>query len=157
MQSQQAPLKMNSTTRTIFVFYFFLSCFFCDLVSSWNFPIPGRRAFSRPPVSKKQTAATIVETQKDSRLFYRQHSEDYDFPILDISQVQLVGRGARPVPSFDQPKPMDLPRRSSHNAKSLFDFEMMFGRVAMIASLVFLAGEIVSGLSVADQLNGIFY
>jgi hypothetical protein len=99
-----------------------------------------------------------VESQ-ESRLFYTNGNEDRDLQNIDPS---AIAQTLHPPKSLQSPKMMDLPRHSAPREvveKKLFlwDFEMMLGRVAMVASLLFLGGEVATGLSIADQMKGVFF
>jgi hypothetical protein len=105
---------------------------------------------------EKQT----IESHQDSRLFYTNGNEDHDLQYIALSSVTKTLHPTKI--SLQAPKLMDLPRHSPPREvveKKLFllDFEMILGRVAMIASLLFLGGEVATGLSVADQMNGISF
>jgi hypothetical protein len=145
------PLRviMNTIVK-IFVFHLLLSAFLCDFVSSLSVSTPGRRAVG--PVEKQSVGS------QDSRLFYTNGDEDHDLRKIEPS---AIAETLHPPKSLQSPKSMDLPRHSPPREvveKELFllDFEMIFGRVAMVAFLLFLGGEVATGLSIADQINGIF-
>jgi hypothetical protein len=137
----------------IFVFHLLMSTFLCDFVSCWSVRIPGRRAF-------RQVEKQTIETHQDIKLFYTNGNEDHDLQYIFPSSVAKTLH--LPKASLQAPNQMNLPihsppREVVENMLFLWDFEMIFGRVAMIASLLFCGGEFATGLSVADQMNEVFF
>jgi hypothetical protein len=113
-----------------------------SFVSGWGLPklSPGRK--------------TTVERYYS--LGIDDHTAQY---VADISTSPLF----TPPPALELPiRSMDLPKHSPprevlNGAKLLWDFEIIVGRAAMLASLLFFVGEAVCGWSMTSALSaGIF-
>lgn len=100
---------------------------------------------------------TVFAVDVGSHLSYRNDKEDENSPFVSNS-VAIARPRAAPRLLLD---PRELPKHSPSpetlkEQKLLMDMEIVIGRFFMIAALVFFAGEIASGLSITDQLTGIF-
>jgi hypothetical protein len=92
-----------------------------------------------------------------SHLYYRNDKEDQDLPFVS-NAVAITRPRAEPKVFLD---PRDLPIHSPSfetlkERKVLMEMEIVIGRFFMVAALIFFTGEISSGLSITDQLTGIF-
>jgi hypothetical protein len=125
-------------------------------------------------VSPGVTAGRSVDASSSSRakptlfavnvgshdMYYSNDKEDQNLPFLSNSVAIAMPR-AEPRVLLD---PRELPAKHSplpetillKEQKVMMDMEMVIGRFFMVAALIFFAGEISSGLSISDQLIGIF-
>ena len=129
-------------------------------VSAWTFPL------------KKAQQAT---QQIQSKLHYNNGMTDDSQTIQFISTTTNVGGSQSLHDNVVSPPPppatvadddsvvvrqMDLPKKKNSNniilkqTEILLDFELVIGRIAMIASLLFLGGEIFYGISMTTMLSG---
>jgi hypothetical protein len=120
----------------------------------------------------------VVEV--DSRLYYQNGYDNDDGTTntislssstsssLLINNADTAAVAAIAIPSASsaankqqqRPRTVDLPRHSPpknviQRQRLLLDLEMMIGRVAMIAALILMSGEIITGLSMTDQVTGL--
>jgi hypothetical protein len=122
----------------------------------------------------------VVEV--DSRLYYQNGYDNDDGTtntislssstssslLINNSDTAAAAVAAIAIPSASsaankqqqRPRTVDLPRHSPpkkviQRQKLLLDLEMMVGRIAMIAALILMSGEIITGLSMTDQVSGL--
>ena len=96
----------------------------------------------------------------NTRLSYRNQEHDDDAMLLTTTAAAAATPGLlrekEPLPQS-----VDLPRHSKRELPSmekfLWDVELEVGRVAMIAAILLLATEFVSGTSLADQILGMIF
>jgi hypothetical protein len=145
---------MKTSGTILLVINFLLSTFLFDSVSCWSSQVPliGRRTFV--PAEQKQTPSKA----EDSRLNFRKGDENHDLQLVASS---VIAKTLPSPQSLENPNPIDLPKHSPppevvQKVRFLWDMEMTIGRVAMVAAMFLLAGEVFTGLSVTDQVGGLF-
>jgi hypothetical protein len=107
--------------------------------------------------SSSRAKPTLFAVNVGSRMYYRNDKEAQNLPFVSNS-VAISRSRTEPKVLLD---PRELPKHSPSpetlkEQKVLMDMEMLIGRFFMVAALMFFAGEIASGLSITDQLAGIF-
>jgi hypothetical protein len=131
----------------------FLICLVAALNSESveSFGSQQQRGATTTPMRRSHRLPLAAATIGSSSLGYRHGNEDFDTVafVPPMSQHQQSN-----VVAID---PKDLPRHSPPAAvvereKLLWDAELITGRVAMVAAVLLLGGEVVSGLSISDQL-----
>jgi hypothetical protein len=120
--------------------------FLCSPAACWVGQISSRRA-----VSRSTPVQTSMPTANSGRLFYKNDGEEELTSTLELS-LNLISRA---------PKPTDLPKHSPPRAvvartKMMLDMEMVIGRMAMVSFFLFLAGEVLTGLSAPQLVNSMF-
>jgi hypothetical protein len=133
--------------QTLLSFYFLVSTLFFASVSCWSTQHVPTRFFRSVANNNKQTS------EQGKPLFYRNGTEDHDLQAVVISKTAV---------SLQAPNPLELPKHSLprevvRRKKLVWDMEMMFGRVAMVAFVFMVAGELLTGLSATDQMTGISF
>jgi hypothetical protein len=149
---------------------------------AWSPSFSMRQIFGKRSraVSSRTQEQTQVETRVSTdtvadqvlgRLYYRSGEEIDELvvrPRLVDDTVALpssaalssvVGRSSDIRSTTKEPRPMDLPRHSPpkdviQGRKLLLDMEMTMGRLTMITAMILFAGEIVTGSSMLDLVQG---
>jgi hypothetical protein len=124
---------------------------------SASFGVSGVTTGRSAAASLSRAKSTVFTVNVGSHLYYTNDKEDENFPFVSNS-VAIAAPKAEPrvllhpreLP-FHSPSPETLKEQ-----KLLMDMEMVVGRFFMVAAMLFFAGEISSGLSITDQLTGIF-
>jgi hypothetical protein len=125
---------------------------------SVSFGVSGVTAGRSADASSSRAKPTLFAVNVGSHLHYRNDKEDQNFPFVSNSVAIARPNRAEPRVLLD---PRELPRHSPSpetlkEQKVLMDMEMVIGRLFMVAALIFFAGEVSSGLSITDQLTGVF-
>lgn len=146
---------------------FLLLVSFQALSPSCSFFIsPVSQARSSSPSTSLLLASTI-----DSRLFYRDNG-DFDNENLavtssfqsssnTVASAVVAARALSSAPSTGL-SPLEVPARSDGNmlqesSSSVADrIEMTLGRVAMVAAVIFLGTELITGQSLPEQIITFF-
>mmetsp|Transcript_2025 Transcript_2025/g.3252 ORF Transcript_2025/g.3252 Transcript_2025/m.3252 type:complete len:159 (+) Transcript_2025:124-600(+) len=154
------------------IYYMLLiSAFLAVPVWSWN-PLhrqQGKKAAFRPFETKSTSSVAIVtkktenaKKKKDSRLFYTNGYEDDEAEavIAYLLTPNTDAAGVTAIPA-EKPRAMDLPRHSPpkelvQRHTMLLDMEMIVGRIAMVTALLLFGGEILTGLTMTDQVSGLW-
>ena len=138
--------------QRVFLSYIVLAACLLDCVLGWSLRLPGRKAFR---LRRHETAVT----QSDSRLFYKNGVEQQDLVYVPSPVIQPTEYLPQKT---EKPKAIDLPRHAPpkkviEQRLMFLDVEMLFGRISMVAAMLLIAGELATGLSVTDQVNGILW
>jgi hypothetical protein len=104
------------------------------------------------------TFRRIFGKSRKSPLFYQngnEYAQDLQLPLV-IESVVVVKSSTLNV----YVNPLELPKHSPSKevvarAKFLLNSEMALGRIAMIAAVLLLVGEVVTGLSITDQITSL--
>jgi hypothetical protein len=131
--------------QTLLSFYLLVSTLLFASVSCWSTQHVPTRFFRSVANKNKQTS-------EGKPLFYRNGTEDDDLQVVVISKTV----------NLQAPHPLELPKHSLprevvKRKLLVWDMEMMFGRVAMVAFIFMVAGELLTGLSATDQMTGISF
>ena len=127
--------------------------FLCTPVVCWVGQISSRREGTQI-IGQRQPTTTTTTSPGAGQLFYRNDNEEEFAPVL--TQTSIISQH-----NLLLPKPIDLPRHSPPRSviartKMMLDMEMIVGRIAMISFFLFLAGEILTGLSATQLLTSLF-
>lgn len=109
--------------------------------------VVGPSSYSRSAAASALAAAVV--TDSDSRLFYRDSSEDTQAFTTDIPRI------IKQKTTLPRLSKLELPRQVEADvakARMMFQVEMVVGRVAMVAAVVLFLVEVTTGQSLPDQI-----
>jgi len=130
-----------------------------ELASAWN-PASTVRGFLRPGgrgANTRPRSETTSKILEPSSLAFRTGREEDEMMMSTVSSSATLPLPVQRIP--DMPRKWDLPRHSSRSEedlereKFLWDTELVVGRVAMIAALTLMIGEVTTGDSILHQIT----
>lgn len=116
----------------------------------------GSRVVGSP--ERRSVSSALGAATTDTTLFYKDHPHE-DLSSFATTDTVNINREVQDRPPSTRPE-FYLPRHSDENAVKahvlLGDAELMLGRFAMVAAILFLGVEIMTGTSLPDQLARLF-
>ena len=115
-------------------------------VNAWNPAMGARRLLGRRLWDRREVTSKI----EPRTLAFRTGCEEEEMMVAVSLPLSVQ-------PTLVMPNKWDLPRHSpsipeQQKEKFLWDTELFMGRVAMIAALTLMVGELTTGYSIANQI-----